>query len=157
MGNHLIIWIFTKKWEPLIRSNERMKKIWTQISWRIVWSPRYPKHWSRNKVLWENGLESWSHLWLKIKFLQLFHRDWWIFQYSNSIFEKKLKRSANSVHRSPGADKCPQDAGSVCPRYCACGEREMDKQSTISIRNWRCANFLNNSNDNHWDVMNIGF
>ena len=91
MGNHLIIWIFTKKWEPLIRSNERMKKIWTQISWRIIWSPRYPKHWSRNKVLWENGLESWSHLWLKINFLQLFHRDWWIFQYSNSIFGKKIK------------------------------------------------------------------
>ena len=111
MGNHLIIWIFTKKWEPLIRSNERMKKIWTQISWRIVWSPRYPKHWSRNKVLWENGLESWSHLWLKIKFLQLFHRDWWIFQYSNSIFEKKKKDlrilytdllGLINVHRMPG-------------------------------------------------------
>ena len=29
MGIHLIIWICIEKFEPLIRSNEKMKKIWT--------------------------------------------------------------------------------------------------------------------------------
>ena len=88
-------------------------------------------------------------------FLQLFHHNWWNISIFELNFRKKIKSSANSVHGPPGANKYPHDAGSVCPRYCLCGESGIHESSTILIRNWRCANFLINSNDNHWDVMNI--
>ena len=38
-----------------------MKKIWTQISWQIVWSPRDPRHWLRNECL----VREWHRTWRK--------------------------------------------------------------------------------------------
>ena len=78
-----------------------------------------------------------------------------IFQYLNSIFKKKEENSANSVRWVHSGDKCPQDTGSVCHRHCPCGEHGMQEKVPILIAKLRYSNFLINSNDNHWDVMNI--